>query len=114
MNAPFEITAVRTFCPSDRKIADFVTWLSTSRRETWLSYLVVLGLNEHLAKYIPISPFIRGIHLDSWVDQAIRRYSPRLDADERRQFLFEMQKYIRRDKFIQKEFEYREPSEFCF
>lgn len=40
----------------DAKVAEYVEWIKTNDNDAWLSYLVVRGLNAHLAKYISSSP----------------------------------------------------------
>jgi len=37
-------------------VADFVKWLETEHPRLFLYYLTKLGLNEHLARYVGMSP----------------------------------------------------------
>ena len=99
----------RKFESSDPEVKAFVECVSATERETWLSYLVLLGLNAHLSRYVTSSPFVRGTHLDTRMVQLIKSFSPDLSTIEIISFRAAVQRFVREEKIIGSEFDYREP-----
>jgi hypothetical protein len=99
----------RNFESTDPKVAGFVEWVATKEKETWLSYLVEMGLNQHLSRYRSSSPFTRGTHLDTRIIQLIHQFWPELSSAGLCSFRWAVQRYIHDNKLIAKAFDYEEP-----
>jgi len=94
---------------STPSVATLASWLETEHPRLFLYFLTVLGLNEHLARYLSESP-IRGenpITLD--IHRLIAQRYPRLDTHGAIDLLLALQKHLYETHAIQQHLEYTPP-----
>jgi len=71
-------------------------------------YLVYMGLNKHLARYVDHSPFLGWDPLDSDMHEKVKEYYPKLSLSERSQLLRDLQDYVTDNGIISRHMEYED------
>jgi hypothetical protein len=94
----------------DPRLPEFVEWVNAVDKDAWLYYLCECGLNAHLARFAPASPFERSTHASNRMSVLIAQFL-RADKDRANEFLWAIQTYIKDHRLIQKHFDYVTPEE---